>query len=92
MRFLSAGQEMVAGYSGNLRMEALDRITMMPVIGGNPGIKFIFWGSYKTQDLNLGGVEDKDTDAFISFLEVQPNVELRGVVRSEQLQIQNEGG
>ena len=85
---ISAGKEMVAGYSGNLRMEALDRKTMMQVIGENPGIKFIFWGSYKPQDLNLGGVQDEDTDTFISFLEVQPNVDLRGVVSSEQLQIQ----
>ena len=49
-------RNIVAGYTGNLRMEALDRVTMMEVIKGNPDIKFIFWGSYKKKDLNLGGL------------------------------------
>lgn len=79
-------KNMVAGYTGNLRMEALDRLTMMEVIKANPDIKFIFWGSYKKNDLNLGGMQDKEADEFIDFLEKSPNVYLRGVVKSEELQ------
>jgi len=85
---VSENKKITAGYTGNLRMEALDRITMMQVIKGNPEVRFIFWGSYQQADLNLGGVTDKDTDSFISFLEQQCNVELRGVVNSEELQEQ----
>ena len=38
--------------------------------------------------LYLGGINSNDSDAFISFLEHQRNVELRGIVNSEQLQEQ----
>jgi hypothetical protein len=84
----SVNKKIVAGYTGNLRMEALDRKTMMQVIEQNPEVYFIFWGSYKKNDLNLGGVNSKEANAFISFLESSTNVELRGVVSSEQLQEQ----
>ncbi len=69
-------------------MEALDRTTMMQVIEQNPEVKFIFWGSYKQTDLNLGGINNDEADAFIHFLETRDNVELRGVVNSEALQEQ----
>lgn len=82
---VSEKKKITAGYTGNLRMEALDRSTMMKVIEQNPEVKFIFWGSYQPTDLNLGGVTNKDADAFISFLENKCNVELRGVVNSEEL-------
>lgn len=84
----SGGKNIKAGYSGNLRMEALDRQTMMQVIEQNPEVCFIFWGSYKKTDLNLGGLNNKEADYFISFLQNKSNVELRGVVNSEQLQQQ----
>lgn len=84
----SVSKKIIAGYTGNLRMEALDRQTMMQVIEQNPEVKFVFWGSYKTKDLNLGGLNNNDADAFISFLERKNNVELKGVVNSEQLQEQ----
>jgi hypothetical protein len=75
------------GYSGNLRMEALDRQTMMKVISGNQNIQFIFWGTYSKEGSNLGaGFNDKEVDVFIDFLEKAPNVQLRGVVNSSQLQ------
>jgi len=85
---VSENKKITAGYTGNLRMEALDRTTMMQVIEGNPEVKFIFWGSYQQSDLNLGGVTDKEADGFISFLENKCNVELRGAVNSEELQKQ----
>lgn len=85
---VSVNQTIIAGYTGNLRMEALDRITMMQVIEQNPEVHFIFWGSYKKNDLNLGGINNDEADAFIHFLETTDNVELRGTVNSEKLQEQ----
>jgi glycosyltransferase involved in cell wall biosynthesis len=76
----------IAGYAGNLRMEAMDRETIMKVIDENPDVKFVFWGSYKSNELNLGGLQTEETDAFIRFLEKSPNVELRGVLDTERLQ------
>lgn len=77
-----------AGYTGNLRMQALDREIMMQVISEHAEIKFLFWGSYKQSDLNLGGEQTKEADAFISFLQRSSNVELRGVVNGTELQQQ----
>lgn len=85
-----AGKKITAGYVGNLRMEALDRETMMRVVEENPGVHFIFWGSYQSNDLNLGGVENSETDRFIRFLEEKCNVDLRGAVSGEMLQEQME--
>jgi len=76
---------LVAGYTGNLRMQAMDRNIMKHVIENNPDVKFIFWGSHRKNDLNLGGIQDAESDEFIDFLEHSSNVDLRGVVNSEQL-------
>ncbi len=78
--------QIVVGFTGNLRMQALDRETMTTVIQAHPELRFIFWGSYQGSDLNLGGLRDEESDAFIRYLEQQPNVELRGVVDHEVLQ------
>ena len=77
---------LTVGYVGNLRMEAMDRITMMSVIGDNPDILFVFWGSYKPGELNLGGLQSEEVDAFIRFLTQSPNVELRGPLDTATLQ------
>jgi glycosyltransferase involved in cell wall biosynthesis len=74
-----------AGYVGNLRMQALNRKMMMKIIFENPDVKFIFWGSYRSHELNLGGQHNADADTFIHFLEKTPNVELRGVVNGNIL-------
>ena len=79
---------LVAGYTGNLRMQAMDRSMMKRVIESNPDVKFIFWGSYQKNDLNLGGIQDSESDEFIDFLEKSSNVDLRGVVNSELLYTQ----
>lgn len=74
-----------AGYAGNLRMEAMDRDTIMEVIRRNDDVRFVFWGSYKSNELNLGGLQTEETDNFIRFLEQSPNVELRGVLDTSRL-------
>ncbi len=78
-------ERMTVGYTGNLRMEALDRETMKTVIRQNPDVDFIFWGSYLKQDANLGGNDNADTQAFISFLQQSKNVILRGPLDVVQL-------
>jgi hypothetical protein len=80
--------QIVAGYVGNLMMECLDRVTMREVIMQNPEIRFIFWGSYESKDLNLGGIASDEANEFVLFLKAAPNVELRGVVTGDALQMQ----
>jgi hypothetical protein len=75
----------VVGYSGNMRIETIDRASMLRVIRSNPGLRFVFWGSYKTSDLNLFGLTDEATELFLRELQAQPNVELRGPVSSDRL-------
>lgn len=74
------------GYTGNLRMEALDRETMRRVIESHPELRFVFWGSYASKDLNLGGLRDEASEAFVRFLQESPQVTLRGVVDHHTLQ------
>lgn len=81
-------EKLIIGYSGNLRMEALDRKTMRQVISTFADVQFIFWGSYELQDANLGSFESTETDDFIQFLKNQPNVELRGPVATQDLVLQ----
>jgi glycosyltransferase involved in cell wall biosynthesis len=80
-----AGERVKAGFVGNLRMEAIDRVTVMNVIRDNPDVDFLFWGSYKSRDMNLGGLHSEEADAFIRFLEESGNVELRGVLDTAKL-------
>lgn len=75
----------VVGYSGNLRIETIDRRAMLEVIRSLPGYQFVFWGSYQAQDLNLYGLRDPDTENFLSQLQCLPNVVLRGPLPAAQL-------
>ncbi len=79
--------DLVVGYSGNLRMSAIDRETMKQVIDANKNIKFIFWGSYTLENNNLIGHKENcdDINKFIAFLIEQPNVVLRGVLPKNEL-------
>lgn len=75
----------IIGYSGNMRIETIDRVSMLRVIRSHPGLRFVFWGSYKTSDLNLFGLTDEATESFLREMQALPNVEFRGPVPSEQL-------
>lgn len=83
--FSAPSGRLTVGYVGNLRMEAIDRATMREVIDRNPDIRFVFWGSYKAGETNLGGLYNEEVDSFIRFLEQTPNVELRGVKGNAEL-------
>lgn len=75
----------VVGYSGNMRIETIDRVGMLRVVRSHPELDFIFWGSYKTGDLNLYGLRDEATESFLQELQALPNVDLRGPLPSEAL-------
>lgn len=79
------GRNIVVGYSGNLRIETIDRKQMLQVIRKHGECRFVFWGSYLTDHLNLYGQLDAQTGTFLEELIAQPNVVLRGPLKSEDL-------
>jgi glycosyltransferase involved in cell wall biosynthesis len=80
----------VIGYLGNLRMEALNRPAMLRIVDGSPDLTFIFWGSYKPAELNLGGLQSDEANQFIDQLIARPNVQLRGAFHGRELRNQME--
>jgi glycosyltransferase involved in cell wall biosynthesis len=80
----------VIGYLGNLRMEALNRPAMLRIVDGSPDLTFIFWGSYKPAELNLGGLQSDEANQFIDQLIARPNVQLRGAFHGQELRNQME--
>lgn len=80
----------VVGYLGNLRMEALNREAMLRIVDTCADLTFIFWGSYKPAELNLGGLQSDEANRFIDQLIARPNVELRGAFHGQELRDQME--
>ena len=81
----TASTPMIVGYLGNLRIESMDREAILKVIETHPELTFIFWGSYKTTELNLGGLQDHDSNRFIAQLQTKANVQLRGAFQGQEL-------
>lgn len=75
----------VVGYSGNLLIDCLDREAMLEVVRSHPGLRFVFWGTCRTDDSNLFGLKDADTEAFLHSLREAPNVTLRGPLPAAEL-------
>lgn len=80
----------VVGYLGNLRMEALNREAMLRIVDMCSDLTFIFWGSYKPAELNLGGLQSEEANRFIEQLIARPNVQLRGAFHGQELRDQME--
>lgn len=80
----------VVGYLGNLRMEALNRRDILRIVDAHPDLSFIFWGSYKPAELNLGGLQSDEANTFIEQLILRPNVQLRGAFHGHELRSQME--
>jgi len=78
----------VVGYLGNLRMEALNREVMLRIVDACADLTFIFWGSYKPAELNLGGLQSEEANRFIEQLIARPNVQLRGAYHGQELRDQ----
>lgn len=73
------------GFSGNLTRSDIDREVLLQIINENPGMIFDFWGGYNFKQSNIGGAQDKATEAFIATLQQLNNVELHGAVAPVQL-------
>jgi len=73
------------GYFGNLLRPILDTYILKKIIEDNKDVDFIFWGSYKNNQSNIGGSEDKEVVDFISFLLAQKNVYLKGPKSKSEL-------
>jgi len=75
----------VVGYSGNLLRADIDHPVLSKCIRDYPGMDFIFWGNHDYAKAGFS-LEGKDGVAqFIEFLRSAPNVQLRGLVRPEEL-------
>jgi len=63
----------------------MDREAILKVIETHPELTFIFWGSYTPTELNLGGLQDHDSNRFIAQLQAKDNVQLRGAFQGQEL-------
>jgi hypothetical protein len=73
------------GMSGNLLRPDLDRQILLKIIGENPKAKFHFYGSYTTDQSNIGASTGKEVDAFIRDLKSFSQVVLHGVLKTDEL-------
>jgi len=81
----SAGNPVRVGMSGNLLRPDIDREILLQIIRENPDVIFEFWGSYKTNQSNIGGDENGVTKKFIENLQRQKNIVLHGAISSAEL-------
>jgi glycosyltransferase involved in cell wall biosynthesis len=75
------------GFSGNLLRNDIDREVLLKVIDENQQCVFEFWGSYSTEQSNIGGEADAKTREFIGALQVKNNVILHGAVPAIDLAV-----
>ncbi|MBS1596780.1 MAG: hypothetical protein JST75_01040 [Bacteroidetes bacterium] len=80
-----AGNPVRVGMSGNLLRPDIDREILLNIVRENPEIIFECWGSYQTNQSNIGGGEDVATKKFISDLQAQKNIVLHGAIPSAEL-------
>ena len=80
-----SGGPVRVGFSGNLLRPDIDRETLMTIISGHPEIEFECWGAYEMKHANMGGQDNEETRALLSFLKERRNVILHGAVASDLL-------
>jgi len=73
------------GFSGNLLRPDLDRQILLRIVKENPENDFYFYGSFSTDQSNIGAEESEAARGFIENLQILSNAKLMGVVRTEQL-------
>jgi hypothetical protein len=78
-------QPVLIGFSGNLLRNDIDREVLLQIVEENQQCIFNFWGSYTTEQSNIGGIADDLTVQFINKLQTMHNVVLHGVVPSREL-------
>lgn len=70
------------GFAGNLLRGDIDREILLQIMRENPTVIFECWGSYASDQSNIGGGEDAPTRNFITSLRKLKNVILHGPVPS----------
>jgi hypothetical protein len=78
-------QPILIGFSGNLLRNDIDREVLLQIVEDNQQCIFNFWGSYTTEQSNIGGIADDLTVQFINKLQAMRNVVLYGVIPSHEL-------
>jgi hypothetical protein len=78
-------QPVLIGFSGNLLRNDIDREVLLQIVEENQQCIFNFWGSYTTEQSNIGGIADDLTVQFINKLQAMRNAVLHGVVPSREL-------
>jgi len=73
------------GFWGSLFKESLDRKKIIRLVEAFPSVTFSFWGPYKTQQNNLGGMNEAEVSSFIQQLSAMPNVRLNGPRKANEL-------
>ena len=68
------------GLSGNFLRADIDRPVLLKIISENPSVKFHLWGSYRIEQSNIAGNEDRNTKLFIESLMNKRNVIFYGPV------------
>jgi hypothetical protein len=73
------------GFSGNLLRNDIDRETLIRIVEDNQQCIFEFWGSYTSEQSNIGGAVDGLTKNFVNSLKLKNNVILHGVIPAPEL-------
>ncbi|MHA4808311.1 glycosyltransferase family protein [Flavitalea flava] len=73
------------GFSGNLLRPDIDRKIFLEILSANRETIFECWGSYASNQSNIGGTDDQSTADFITALRSLPNVILHGAVPAGEL-------
>lgn len=73
------------GLSGNWLRKDIDTKCLLQIIKENENIIFEFWGSYKSQQSNIGGDSDTEVKQFVAELMVSDNVVLHGPIHPSKL-------
>jgi glycosyltransferase involved in cell wall biosynthesis len=77
---VTPGGRVRVGMSGNLTRKDIDRITLLKIVNSHPEIEFNLWGAFSSENTNIGGGEDIETQEFIQAMQKLPNVLFHGPV------------
>lgn len=90
LRSLNTGETVLpfnqqVGFWGSLFKESLDRKKIIRLVDALPSVTFSFWGPYKIEQNNLGGMTNAEVISFIEQLSAMPNVRLKGPRKANEL-------
>lgn len=77
--------KITVGYVGNLFKLQLDRPCFRQLIEEHPEVQFHIWSPTSLSESNVAGYPTGEALAFVHYLQMQPNVTLRGLVPPARL-------